>query len=242
MRVIFVVTLSVVFIGGLSAVWAADEGLPEHLSEELEKVFEGALQGYGFTVPGWPEGKIPAEIPPYTRGKVVNSGGSPDDYMILVETNRDELQEYLQKLEDLGWYVDHDRNYPSSRLRNITLNFQFNSSTMLQISVYVRKMGSWPQDKLPADIFPPEKGTLIGEVDIISSDDDGMLYYFVYDYDGLTEQDVMDYVNKLIEQGWSGDEYMVAKQVEWNGRIFEASIEPWYDEGVWSFSCNLFRL
>lgn len=45
MRVIFVVTLSVVFIGGLSAVWAADEGLPEHLSEELEKVFEGALQG-----------------------------------------------------------------------------------------------------------------------------------------------------------------------------------------------------
>jgi hypothetical protein len=45
LRVIFVVTLSVVFIGGLSAVWAADEGLPEHLSEELEKVFEGALQG-----------------------------------------------------------------------------------------------------------------------------------------------------------------------------------------------------
>jgi len=50
------------------------------------------------------------------------------------------------------------------RNKNISLNFQFNSKTLLQISVYVQKQGSWPADELPSDIFPPDKGILVGEV------------------------------------------------------------------------------
>ena len=238
---LFLVMLFVCLVGSSAAVLAADEGLPEDVSAILGKTLEGALQGYGLTVPGWPEGKIPSDIPPYTQGRVVNSGGSEDEYMILVETNRDELQEYLKELEDVGWYVDYDRSYPSSRLRNITLQFQFNSSTMLQMTVYVRKLGPWPADQLPADIVPPEKGTLIGEVQIFGLDDDGIQYVVRYDYDGLTDADVSDYVAKLIERGWSGDEYQLYKDVEWNGDLYEAWIEPWYDEGAWSFNCNLFR-
>lgn len=223
---------------------AADEEveLPESISAEVDKVLEQAMQGgFRLTVEGWPEGKVPPEVPPYSRGKVVNSGGSPEEYTILVETNRDELQEYLEELEDLGWYVDYDPDYPTTRLRNISLWFQFNSKTLMQMDVYVEELGTWPEGELPADIFPPEKGLLIGNVQIYDQSDDGFHWYIRYEYDGLGEQDVMDYMEQFMEQGWSGDEYMIKKSIEWNGSTFDASMEPWWDEGAVSFDFNLFK-
>lgn len=147
---------------------------------------------------------------------------------------------YLDQLEELEWYVDHDRDYPSARLRNIGLRFQFNSKTVLQISTHLHELGGWPADEMPAEILQPEKDLLLG-VDIRSMDDKGLQYYIAYDYDGLEEQDVMDYMLKFVEAGWRGDEYMVSKDIEWNGAMFEASIEPYYDMGMMSFPVNLFR-
>ena len=229
-------------LGGYSSVLAVDKEptLPINITGELDKAFEKALQGYGITVEGWPEGKVPAEIPPYEWGKVVNSGGTEEEYMILVETNGDELEKYLTGLEKLEWTVDHDRSYPSARLRNMELRFQFNSQTMLQITVYVEELGGWPADELPSEIIPSEKGLLLG-VEIRPMDEKGKQYFISIDYDGLEEQDVTDYMLHYLELGWRGDEYMVSKDIEWNGAMFEASIEPYYDMGVVSFSVNLFK-
>lgn len=157
-----------------------------------------------------------------------------------METNREELQKYLTGLEELEWYVEHDRDYPSARLGNIELHFKFNSKTMLQISVYVQELGEWPADEMPAEITRPEKGLLLG-VDILHMDDEGNQYFISIDYDGLEEQDVTEYLLQYVELGWRGDEYMVFKDIEWNGAMFEASIEPYYDMGTVSFSVNLFR-
>ena len=213
----------------------------EGISDMIERdVLERALEGGGLTVEGWPEGKVPAEIPEYKKGKVVNSGGGEEEYTILVETNREELKEYLDQLESFGWYVDRDDRFPMARNKNISLNFQFNSKTLLQISVYVQKQGSWPMDELPSDIFPPDKGTLVGEV-VISDigEKDDVVYNITYDFDGLSNEDVVEYMQKLINKGWQGDEYMVSKIVEWKGNRFEASIEVMEYEGVISFSSNL---
>lgn len=213
------------------------EGISDKIGEDaLDKMLEGG----DLTVKGWPEGKIPAEIPEYKKGEVVNSGGYEEEYTILVETERKELEEYLDQLEGSGWYVTRDDRFPMARNKNISLNFQFNSKTLLQISVYEQKQGSWPADELPSDIFAPEKGTLVGEVvisDIGERKDSA--YYFTYDYEGLSNEDVGKYMQKLIDKGWQGDEYMVSKIVEWNGNKFEASIEAMEYEGMMSFTCNL---
>ncbi len=234
--------VALLVLGGYSGALAVDKEpvLPTNITGELDKALEKVLQGYGITVEGWPEGKVPAEIPPYEWGKVVNSGGTEGEYMILVETNRDELQKYLTRLEELEWYVEHHRSYPTARLQNIELRFQFNSQTMLQIKVYVEELNGWPADELPSEIIRPEKGLLLG-VDIRPMDEKGNQYFISIDYDGLEEQDVTDYMLQYLELGWRGDEYMIFKDIEWNGAMFEASIEPYYDMGMVSFSVNLFR-
>ena len=228
------------------AVDIQDEGdkamdAPEDISDVIGRdALDKALEGGGLTVEGWPEGKIPDEIPEYKKGKVVNSGGYAEEYTILVETEEEELKEYLDQLEGLGWYVDRDDRFPMARNKNISLNFQFNSKTLLQISVYVQKQGSWLGDELPSDIFPPDKGTLVGEV-VISDigEKDDVVYNITYDYEGLSNEDVVEYMQKLINKGWQGDEYMVSKIVEWKGNRFEASIEVMEYEGLISFSSNL---
>ena len=214
---------------------------PEGISNMIgEDVLSRALKGGGLTVEGWPEGKIPSEIPEYKKGKVVNSGGYEEEYTILVETEREELKEYLDQLEGSGWYVDRDDRFPMARNKNISLNFQFNSKTLLQISIYVQKLGSWPVDELPSDIFPPDKGTLVGEV-VISDigEREDVAYNITYDYEGLSIDDAGEYMQKFIDKGWQGDAYMVSNIVEWKGSRFEASIEVMEYQGVITFSCNL---
>ena len=216
----------------------------ENISDMIgEDALGKALDGGGLTVEGWPEGKIPAEIPEYRKGKVVNSGGYEEEYTILVETEEEELKEYLDQLEDSGWYVDRDDRFPMAREKNISLNFQFNSKTLLQISVYVQKQGSWPVDELPSDIFPPDKGTLVGEVAISDiGEREGTAYNIAYGYEGLSIEDAGEYMQKLIDKGWQGDAYMVSKIVEWKDNRFEASIEVMEYQEIITFSSNLRRL
>ena len=114
---------------------------------------------------GWPKRELPGEIPEYKKGSVVSAGGDKNSYTILVETNRDELKEYLDQLEDSGWQVDRDYRFPYAKKNNIQLDFMFNSDTLMVITVKSQEAGSWPaDDEIPPDIIQPDKGMLAGEV------------------------------------------------------------------------------
>ncbi len=73
-------------------------------------------------------------------------------------------------------------------------------------------------------------------------DEDFEAYNILYEYNGLTEKDVEEYMQKLIDSGWEGDSYMVSKNVEWKGKQFKASIEAMGYEGNVCFNCNLVEL
>lgn len=64
------------------------------------------------------------------------------------------------------------------------LRFQFNAT----------ELGVWPVDRLPADIIQPEKGILLDEVQIFDLGDEGFQYVINYEYDGLSDQDIIDYM------------------------------------------------
>lgn len=218
-----------------------DDELLGTIMGTVDQAVEQAMQGIGLAVEGWPAGKVPEEVPPYTRGTVVNSSGSEEEYFIIVETTKDDLDIYLEELEELGWHVDHDRYHPSARWKHIELRLQFNSLDILQMIVAVKDLGEWPYDDVPEDIFPPEKGTLIGHVQIFQLGDEGDEYVLSYEYEGLNEEDVTEYMRQFLERGWDGDEWMIYRSVEWNGSSFYSSMEPWWDEGFATFYFNFFK-
>ena len=51
-----------------------------------------------------------------------------------------------------------------------------------------------PVHRLPADIIQPEKGILLDEVQIFDLGDEGFQYVINYEYDGLSDQDIIDYM------------------------------------------------
>lgn len=182
-------------------------------------------------------GYIPDEIPEYPKGEVVNSAGDEREYIILVDnTNQEDLNEYLQTLEENGWYTSLS-DY--ARKNNITLYFQFNAENLLQLTVYVEKLGTWPTDKLPIDIVPPEKGVLLGEVGIVDNSSKTEAYYITIEYSGLSNDDVREYMEAYLDRGWEGDEYYIKSTIEWKGKQFIVDMEPYYDAGIASFAFNL---
>lgn len=189
------------------------------------------------TQTGWPKDDIPGSIPVYNKGEVINSGKDGKEYIILVDnTSEDDLNEYLRTLANNGWYTSSD--YANEK--NLYLYFQFNSDTLLQISVFVEELGTWPADELPADIVPPEKGILIGEVDIYH-DSDSNSYNINFVYNGLSEDDVREYMESYLEEGWEGDEYMISKTIKWKGKSYKVNIEPMPDGDNIYFQCNMFE-
>lgn len=189
------------------------------------------------TSTGWSKDDIPGEIPEYTRGEVIRAAGDEKEYTILIDnTSEGDLQEYLKTLADNGWYTSED--YAS--WKNISLHFDFNRNNQLQMSVYVHELGTWPADEVPADIVPPEKGTMIGEVEIYH-DSRYDRYDIIFVYDGLTEDDVYKYMELCQGRGWEGDEYIIDKIITWKGKRYRASIEPMFDRGDVVFYCTLFR-
>ena len=152
-------------------------------------------------------------------------------------TTEEDLDEYMQTLKEKGWYTSSD--YASKG--NITLHFQFNGKNFLQITVYVEKLGSWPADKLPAEIVPPDKGMQIGDVEINDISDGAAAYYITFEYSGLSEDDVREYMQSYLDKGWGGDQYMVKRTIKWKGKQFEVDMEPYYDGGNVSFTFNLWQ-
>ncbi len=169
--------------------------------------------------PGWPEGKISDKIPKYPYGEVKNSGDFGDgEYVILISpTNKDEYQEYLSLLEGQGFTLsDGDR----ARIGTLSLRFQFNTSDTLQVIVSDLGSGKWPT--LPGDVLPPDKGTIMGEVDIlnISADDksQGHYYYAGFTLVDVTEEDCQAFVQKQVANGWEdAGGGMATKEVTFDG-------------------------
>jgi len=174
---------------------------------------------------GWPSGSVPRELPEYTDGEIINSGGSADDFTILVRnTDAEALDNYMNKLKEAGWIVTMDYDEQKKAvLGPYSLTIQTSGQgSSLSINIITAEQGSWPYDKLPPDLLPPETGTLVGDIEI---EYHGDMMYFVYTFDDMDEDAAADYMMMLIDNGWKGDETYVSKTFEWNGKKYKASIE-----------------
>lgn len=202
-------------IGGLGGILGGMEG-----AGDISSLIGGLI-----AKEGWPSESVPGELPEYTEGEVVNSGGPADDFVILVDnTDTDALDNYMKKLKEAGWIVTMDSDDQKEAVLGLyTLHFQWNAPEFMQISIMTGKQGSWPYDELPPDLMPPEIGTLAEEISIQKHDDDSM--FFVYTFDGLDGDAAADYMMMLIDNGWEGDDTFVSKVVEWKGKKYDASIE-----------------
>jgi hypothetical protein len=108
-------------------------------------------------------------------------------------------------------------------LGNHILQFQWNATDFLQISYRQLPQGEWPTDTVPKELIPPKNAALVGEIELIGSDEDG--WYFVYTYDGIDESAAEAYMNSFVSKGWEGDSSFVSKVVDWRGKKYDASIE-----------------
>jgi len=215
-------------MSGLSALFGEGSNIISGLGGIL-----GALKGtdsvssmVGGLLPktGWPSEHVPKELPEYTGGEIANSGGFVDDFYIFVdETDDDALNNYINKLKKNGWIVTRDYDDEKEAvLGPHTLYIRWNSEDSLQMNLMTVKQGSWPYDKLPPDLIPPETGTLVGEISIQEYDD---ITYFVYTYDGIDSDAAAEYMKMLIDNGWEGDSTYISKTFEWNGKKYSASVE-----------------
>lgn len=186
-------------------------------SADLEGL-EDALSA--LATPGWPTDKVSDKIPEYPYGEVKNSGDfGGGEYVILISpTNKEELKEYQNQLETEGFTIADGAD--SARLGTLSLRFQFNSSDTLQIIVAEAGSGNWPS--LAGDLLPPDKGTLLGEVDILNIDEQekaqGHYYYAGFSLVDVTEEDCYALVQKQIANGWEdagGD--MATKIIDFDG-------------------------
>ena len=118
-------------------------------------------------VKGWPKDKLPADLPEYTEGSIVNSGGSNTEFYIKIEkTNKEALNRYLEKLKSLNWNLS---DTPDARAKKGIYSLEFawqGGGSMLQMTVNTSQKGQWPKDIVPSDIIPPENCTFIGDMDV----------------------------------------------------------------------------
>lgn len=210
----------------------ADEGGEEagELEEAMKNLDEALSQ---LATPGWPKDNIPDAIPEYPYGEVKNSGdGGDGEYYILISpTDKDDLAEYLALLEEQGFTVSGDDR---ARIGTLEINFQFNSSETLQMSVYDSGTSEWPE--LLGGVLPPDTGILYGDAYIpeLSESDNanGQYYSASFTLADLTEEDCVAFMEKQIPSGWEGSSYdMISKEVTIDGVVCELMLQfvQYYD-------------
>lgn len=209
-------------------------------AEDTQKAVDNAMETMEIlTNKEWPSDKLPTELPEYTEGEIVNSGGEADEFYIKIDkTSEDALTAYLGKLKEQGWNVSEGRESTANK-GVYELSFTWQGDDHLQVIVYTSEVGAWPSDKLPPDIIPPAEGTLIGEVELLESIP-GQIWYTNYTYDGVNQEKANAYMDMLISNGWEGDTSMVGKDMEWKGKKYRATIELYEtDENSSTFTLNL---
>jgi len=208
-------------------------------AEDTQKAVENAMEAMDtLTNKQWPADKLPVELPEYTEGEIVNSGGESDEFYIKMDkTTEAALNSYLGKLKELGWSVEEGSESIASKGVH-ELRFTWQGKEHLQMALYTTEVGAWPSDKIPPDVFPPESCTFIGDVELLESVP-RQAWYTTYTCDGVDEAAAKVYFDKLRAAGWSGDSQLV-KQFEWNGKKYNADIELYETVGnTSSFILNL---
>jgi hypothetical protein len=185
---------------------------------------------------GWPAAQVPADLPAYTDGKVVNSGGEADDYYIKIEnTSPEALSRYAEELQNAGWSVSESDAVKG--VYRVVFDWNDSASTFLQIEIIAEEVTGWPYGEIPPDIVPPDTGTLVGATPLSGSDEGG--WYFNFIIDGMDQEAASAYMQKLLNSGWSGDISMIFKDVTWNGKPYGVSIEIYEsDETRTTFICG----
>ncbi|NLT58043.1 MAG: hypothetical protein GXX99_03675 [Clostridiales bacterium] len=196
----------------------------------------------GLLKQGWPADLAPAELPAYTSGTVTASAVDGDGVLTIrvVDTGKSDLYVYLGSLQNAGWIVSSDDDEAAAVLGLYTATFDLQGGgSTLQIDVYTAQAGSWPASDLPPDILPPETGVLVGVVEVMETGED--MWYFNYTYDDMDETAANDYMDHLMQHGWSGDTYQLYKSFAWKGHNYEASIEVYETvETRTTFTCNFY--
>ncbi|HLP07429.1 MAG TPA: hypothetical protein VK178_04625 [Opitutaceae bacterium] len=178
-----------------------------------------------FMVKGWPAKKIPADIPEYTGGKIINSGGSQETFYIKVrETSEAELAKYLEVLRQGAWVVNGDSRNPSAEKGLVRLDFNWEGASGLQIAVHQEPEGSWPAAQLPPEIVAPPQARFGGTISVQGNDDEGM-WYFTFKCLGMPESAARAWLRELLAKGWSGDEGQLTRSFTWKGRKMSATLE-----------------
>lgn len=199
-----------------------NQGPSEALNEleEAGEALEDLEEAMSFLAnPGWPTGKISDKIPEYPYGEVTNSRDFGDgEYAITISpTNKEELEEYFNLLESQGFTItDAGRG---ARLGTVAIRTQFKSSDTLQLIVSDLGTSEWPA--FPGELLPPDKGILYGEVHIptLSDSDKASGHYYSASFTlvDLTEEDGYAFVDKQVDNGWSGGYDMASKEVQIDG-------------------------
>lgn len=209
-------------------------------AEDTGKAVKNAMEAMEtLTNKEWPADKLPSELPEYTGGEIVNSGEDAGDFYVKIDkTNKEALSTYLGKLKDLGWHVEEGKESIAEK-GIYELRFSWQGDNHLQMALYTSEVAAWPADKLPADVIPPAEGALIGGMEL-QENVPGQIWYTNYTYDGINGEKANAYMDMLVKNGWEGDFSMVGKDIQWNGKMYRATIEVYEtNDNSSTFTLNL---
>lgn len=163
----------------------------------------------------WPKDRLHPDMPPYSFGKMNGwnqwSDNEYDIFMLIKETSQEDLDAYIKELEAAG-FTENNRSYCKDLF---SIKFQFNTSTILQISSYKETVEDWPEW---LDFLPP-----IGKGDLtsINAPTDDMPYGDLY-FINLTKEEIDAWFDTLKSAGFDvEDNYLMVKNVKYDGKKYD---------------------
>ena len=182
----------------------------------------------------WPTEYLHPDMPVYTKGRI-SSWNTWDNYnpydifIIIKDTNQEDLDEYILELEARGFY--ESSGYYSKDL--FSVHFEFRSKDKLKINSYKTEPEEWPEEIL-GFMPPPRKGYLTYVGLEMGESVWGDLRFIE-----MTEEDIEEYGNDLLAAGFKLDEYgnYIMENVRLNGKTFDefSGFFERYDTRDWIF-------
>ena len=156
----------------------------------------------------WPAANLPADLPAYSAGKTVNSGGAANDFYVIIEGTKANIDAYLTNIKNAGYTVDTANG--SAKKGGVTIEFSDRGEGTWQMNIFTQAAGNWPEN-IPAFITKPQGKQLVGEPYL---NDMGSLVNLSIDV-GMTEQEGkawLDAMAQTWENGSAGD-------TQWSGQV-----------------------
>ena len=175
----------------------------------------------------WPTDKVPADMSPYTDGRLTASAGTgKNEYTIrITATSEAALKAYLDKLQGMGWETSSDKYESVARKGLSRVVLQLQSAGSLQMTIYTAEKGAWPgQDKLPGALTPP-KGCNLVDVQLSENGDEGNAWLLNFTCQGMKEEEAQAYMDGLLAGGWTGDRSMATRNTTWRGKTCGMAVE-----------------